>query len=56
MPSENMELAWGESYRRKFALVEHCYEKAVDARHLLGSDGLVALLRREGYTVEPIKR
>ena len=28
---------------------------AVGCRHLLGSESLIALLRREGYTVEPIK-
>ena len=28
---------------------------AVGCRHLLGSDGLIAILRKEGYTVEPVK-
>ena len=28
---------------------------AVGARHLLGRNGLIAMLRREGYTVEPVK-
>ena len=28
---------------------------AVGCRHLLGSDGLIALLRREGYNVKPVK-
>ena len=28
---------------------------AVGCRHLLGSNSLIALLRREGYTVEPVK-
>lgn len=28
---------------------------AVGARHLLGKDSLIALLRREGYTVEAVK-
>ena len=28
---------------------------AVGCRHLLGSESLIALLRREGYTVEPVK-
>lgn len=28
---------------------------AVGCRHLLGSDGLIAILRREGYTVEPVR-
>ena len=27
---------------------------AVGCRHLLGSDGLIAILRKEGYTVEPV--
>lgn len=29
---------------------------AVGCRHLLGSKSLIALLRREGYTVEPVKK
>ncbi|MBR3303537.1 MAG: TraB/GumN family protein [Bacteroidales bacterium] len=29
---------------------------AVGVRHLVGEDGLIALLRKEGYTVEPIKQ
>ena len=29
---------------------------AVGCRHLLGSDGLIALLRREGYIVEAVKK
>ena len=28
---------------------------AVGARHLLGDDSIIALLRREGYTVEAVK-
>ena len=28
---------------------------AVGCRHLLSGDGLIAILRREGYTVEPVK-
>ena len=28
---------------------------AVGCRHLLGSDGLIAILRKEGYMVEPVK-
>jgi uncharacterized protein YbaP (TraB family) len=28
---------------------------AVGCRHLMGSESLIALLRREGYTVEPAK-
>ena len=28
---------------------------AVGCRHLLGSDGLIALLRRDGYNVKPVK-
>ena len=28
---------------------------AVGARHLLGNDGLIAMLRRKGYTVEAVK-
>ena len=28
---------------------------AVGCRHLLGNDGLIAILRKEGYTVEPVK-
>ena len=28
---------------------------AVGARHLLGDDSLIALLRRKGYTVEPVE-
>lgn len=28
---------------------------AVGCRHLMGSESLIALLRREGYTVEPVK-
>ena len=28
---------------------------AVGCRHLLGSESLIALLRRKGYTVEPVK-
>ncbi|MBQ6964712.1 MAG: TraB/GumN family protein [Bacteroidaceae bacterium] len=28
---------------------------AVGARHLLGNDGLIAMLRKKGYTVEPVK-
>ena len=28
---------------------------AVGCRHLLSSDGLIAILRREGYTVEPVR-
>lgn len=28
---------------------------AVGCRHLLGSQSLIAMLRRKGYTVEPIK-
>ena len=28
---------------------------AVGARHLMGSESLIVLLRREGYTVEPVK-
>ncbi len=28
---------------------------AVGCRHLLGSESLTALLRREGYTVEPVR-
>ena len=27
---------------------------AVGVRHLVGKDGLIALLRKEGYTVEPV--
>jgi uncharacterized protein YbaP (TraB family) len=27
---------------------------AVGAHHLLGNDGLIAMLRRKGYSVEPI--
>ena len=27
---------------------------AVGCRHLLSADGLIAMLRREGYTVEPV--
>ena len=29
---------------------------AVGARHLLGNEGLITMLRRKGYTVEPVKR
>jgi uncharacterized protein YbaP (TraB family) len=29
---------------------------AVGCRHLLSADGLIAMLRREGYTVEPVKK
>jgi uncharacterized protein YbaP (TraB family) len=29
---------------------------AVGCRHLMGSSGLIALLRREGYTIAPVKR
>ena len=29
---------------------------AVGARHLLGHDGLIATLRRKGYTIEPVKK
>ena len=29
---------------------------AVGCRHLMGSESLIAMLRREGYTVEPVKK
>lgn len=29
---------------------------AVGCRHLMGSESLIAMLRREGYTVEPFKK
>ena len=29
---------------------------AVGCRHLMGSSGLIALLRREGYAITPVKR
>ena len=42
-----------------FPVIEQDYAKgpcmvAVGARHLLGREGLIAMLRRDGYSVEPI--
>jgi hypothetical protein len=29
---------------------------AVGAKHLMGASSLIVMLRREGYTVEPVKK
>lgn len=54
LPTSAMNNAW-------FPIIEQNIAKgacmvAVGARHLLGNDGLIAMLRRKGYTVEPVKR
>lgn len=46
-------MAWIPVIERNIA--EHRCMIAVGARHLLGDDSIIALLRREGYTVEPVK-
>ena len=46
-------VAWIPVIRKNFA--ERPCMVAVGCRHLLSNDGLIAILRREGYTVEPVK-
>ena len=46
-------VAWIHVIKKNFA--ERPCMVAVGCRHLMGSESLIALLRREGYTVEPVK-
>lgn len=46
-------VAWIPIIKQNIA--EHPCMVAVGCRHLLGSESLIALLRREGYTVEAVK-
>lgn len=46
-------VAWIPVIKKNFA--EKSCMVAVGCRHLMGSESLIALLRREGYTVEPVK-
>lgn len=46
-------VAWIPVIKKNFA--EKPCMVAVGCRHLMGSESLIALLRREGYTVEPVK-
>ena len=46
-------VAWIPVIRRNFT--EKPCMVAVGCRHLMGSESVIAMLRREGYTVEPVK-
>ncbi|MBQ2196784.1 MAG: TraB/GumN family protein [Prevotella sp.] len=46
-------VAWIPVIKQNIA--EHPSMIAVGCRHLLGSESLIALLRREGYTINPVK-
>lgn len=48
----NRNMAWLPAIKENFA--QRPCMIAVGCRHLLGSDGLIAILRREGYTVEAV--
>jgi len=54
LPTSAMNQAWCPVIEQNLAKGPSMI--AVGARHLLGNDGLIAMLRRKGYTVEPVKR
>lgn len=49
----NRNMAWLPAIKKNMATQPSMI--AVGCRHLLSNDGLIAILRREGYTVEPVK-
>jgi uncharacterized protein YbaP (TraB family) len=49
----NRNMAWLPAIKKNMAAQPIMI--AVGCRHLLSNDGLIAILRREGYTVEPVK-
>jgi Uncharacterized protein conserved in bacteria len=53
LPVQAMNQAWCPVIKQNIA--KGSCMVAVGARHLLGRNGLIAMLRREGYTVEPVK-
>ena len=52
-PVQSMNNAWCPVIEKNIA--KGSCMVAVGARHLLGNDGLIAMLRRKGYTVEAVK-
>ena len=52
-PVQSMNNAWCPVIEKNIA--KGACMVAVGARHLLGNDGLIAMLRRKGYTVEAVK-
>ena len=52
-PVQSMNNAWCPVIEQNIA--KRPWMVAVGARHLLGNDGLIAMLRRKGYTVEAVK-
>ena len=53
LPTSAMNDAWFPIIEKNFA--KGACMVAVGARHLLGNEGLIAMLRRKGYTVEAVK-
>ena len=54
LPTSAMNKAWLPVIEQNIA--QRPCMIAIGCSHLLGSEGLIVLLRREGYTVEPVKK
>ena len=54
LPTSAMNKAWLPVIEQNIA--QRPCMIAIGCSHLLGSEGMIVLLRREGYTVEPVKK